>query len=149
LAIFGRPTTVRIKIPTDNTLDADGIHRIKRRTKARFSRLSKERVRVQQLIEYLKSNMGIDITYDHDSDVVILPRGKFIPEPSGEHSVLAFGKIQELLEELSKSLALNSDKIIDHIIHEFKRRFDSGEFEPQSPDEAKQYLRYMREAEEN
>jgi hypothetical protein len=144
-------TTVRIRIPTDNTLDADGIRRIKRRTKARFSRLSKERIRVQQLTEYLKSNMGIDIAYDHDSDVVILPRGKFIPEPSGEHTVLAFGNIHELLEELMESLALNSDKIVDHIVHDFKRRLDSGEFEPpwKSPDEAKQYLRHMREAEED
>jgi hypothetical protein len=104
-------TTFRIRIATGSTLDAGGIHRIKLRTKARFSRLSKEWVGVQQLIEYLKSNMGIDIAYDHDSDVVILPRGKFIPEPSGEHAVLADEEIQEFLEELSKSLPLNSDKI--------------------------------------
>lgn len=44
-------TTVHMRIATDNTLDADGIHCIKRMTKARFSRLSKERVGIQQLIE--------------------------------------------------------------------------------------------------
>ena len=33
-------TTVRIQIATDNSLHTDGVHRIKLRTKARFSRLS-------------------------------------------------------------------------------------------------------------
>jgi hypothetical protein len=55
------------------------------------------------LVKHLKSNIGIDIAYDHDSDVVILLRGKFIPEPSGEHAVLADGEIQEFLEELRAS----------------------------------------------
>ncbi len=71
----------------------------------------KKLVRIQQPIEYLKSNKGRAVAYDHDPHVVILPRGKFIAEPLREHTVLAYGEIQELLEELRKSLPLNSDKI--------------------------------------
>lgn len=84
--------SISVHVPTDNLLDAEGLRRLRNRTKNRFQRFEAQKEGASILIEELQKQWEVDIEYEPELGVLILPKGQFKSDPSGGLTLTAFGK---------------------------------------------------------
>lgn len=107
---------LKIKIPTSNTLDEEGLKRIFLLTKRRFARFQEQKEGSLILIEELKKRWGIDIEYDPHAGSLIFPKGVFIPDEKNEKEIVLFGRLAARIEDLSKEMSLDPETIVSQSI---------------------------------
>lgn len=105
--------SISVHVPTDNLLDAEGLQRLRNRTKNRFQRFEAQKEGADILIDELRKQWGVDIDYGPEFGVLRLPKGEFNPDPSGEHTVNAFGQFAAQLERLKDKYGIDPQKAID------------------------------------
>jgi hypothetical protein len=96
--------TLRVSIPIDNKLNENGASQILSITENRFARFETEQEGADILIDLLYKELGIEIEYDSQEGILILPGGKFIEE--GEGSITVFGKKAALLHKTEVNSSL-------------------------------------------
>lgn len=108
----------KIKIPTDNILDEEGLRRIFALTKRRFARFQEQEEGALVLIEELKKQWGVEIEYKPHSGLLMLPKGKFVPDEDDEddQQIVVFGRSASKLNRLSKILGVDTDTVISKAI---------------------------------
>lgn len=94
--------TIKVAVPIANKLDTTGVTEILEITQDRFSRFETEQAGAKILCQMLYTEFGIEIDYDSQNGILILPQGHFVEEGGGLFTFFGkqAAKIQEL-EELS------------------------------------------------
>lgn len=122
-----RHKSLRVAVPHDNKLDEEGVKRIVARTISRFERFEREKVGAETLINILKKELGLELTYDPQFGFLLFPQGEFKANPDGGRSFIAFGKCAALLKNLQDKFGiepqqafLNSLDFFGQIIEQFK-----------------------------
>jgi Domain of unknown function (DUF4365) len=85
--------TVSIEVPTRNTLDKEGMRRIVARTKRRLKRFAREKEGAEYLLDFLRRKLKMEIIYEPQNGLLVMPDGRFIPRKNGDPWVLLFGKL--------------------------------------------------------
>jgi len=105
-----KPTkTARIRIPIDQVLSPDALKLIRVLTKARFERYQQQRAGAERLLEILQEEWGVKVEYGAESEVVMLPKGRFVPDPSGDTTVVVFGKVAKMVGRLAEEHGVELD----------------------------------------
>jgi len=102
-------STLTVSIPTDNRFDEEGLRRIAFRTRNRFARFEREQVGAQHLIDFLKDHLGIEIDYGPQPGILLVPKGKFVPDPSGGRVFVAFGKCAAALKRVERKFGVKAE----------------------------------------
>jgi len=108
--------SISVHVPTDNLLDVEGLQRIRNRTKNRFQRFEAQKEGAEILIDELSEKWGVDIEYDPEFGILMLPKGEFHPEPTGGHTVIAFGKFASQLERIQEKHGIDPESAFGNSI---------------------------------
>lgn len=108
--------SISIHVPTDNLLDVEGLQRIRNRTKNRFQRFEAQKEGAEILIDELSEKWGVDIEYDPEFGILMLPKGEFHQGPTGGHTVIAFGKFASQLERIQEKHGIDPESAFGNSI---------------------------------
>lgn len=108
--------SVSVHIPAANLLGNSGLDKIKQMTVARFNRFENEQVGANHLISCIREKIGIDISYDAQAGIFIVPKGKFVASADGSSTVFVFGKTLAMLGEISEVNDLSGQNMIKKLI---------------------------------
>jgi hypothetical protein len=126
----GNPrASLRVHVPVDNVLDDEGVQRLRYRTKQRFERFEAQKVGAQILLEELKSQWGVEISYDPENGVLLLPEGEFRADPAGTVRFIAFGRLAAQFQRIRDQHGVEAQHALDQglsIMEQVIRGFESG-----------------------
>ncbi len=105
--------TTAMPVPLDNLIDEQGLQRLKNITRRRFERHEAQREGAEILIEELRCKWGVEITFDPESGMLILPGGKFVCDGPGQVEVIAFGRLHALFQKATKMTGHSPSRIIE------------------------------------
>ncbi|AMC35360.1 hypothetical protein VN23_12435 [Janthinobacterium sp. B9-8] len=94
-----KQTTASVRIPVKNVLDDAGVVKLRDMTVMRFNRFENEQEGANHLINCLKENIGLDISYDAQDGILVIPNGEFVSSPDGGASTIFFGKTLVMIEK--------------------------------------------------
>lgn len=104
--------SISVQVPTDNLLDAEGLQRLRNRTKNRFQRFEAQKEGANILIDELRKQWGVNIEYEPEFGVLMLPKGEFKPDPSSGRTVTAFGQFAAQLERFKDKYGIDPQKFV-------------------------------------
>jgi hypothetical protein len=114
--------SVTINVPLDNTLNNEGLRRLRNRTKHRFLGMITRKEGAGILIDQLRKHWGVEITYAADYGLLILPEGRFVAHPSKSAIVAPFGKCAATLEKWTKKIGVDADVFLETAIFSFYKK---------------------------
>ena len=91
-------------------------------TVARFSRFQNEQEGANHLIECIRETIGIDISYDAQAGIFVVPRGEFVVSADGGSTTSFFGKARIMLEELAGAEGLTCEQMVKQLINDTYER---------------------------
>ena len=121
--------SLTVRVPTENTLDDNGLKRLRNRTRLRFDRFEAQKEGAEVLVEALKKQWGVQIAYRPEVGVLFLPKGEFKADPSGGHTLIGFGRYAAQLHRLKKEYGIEADRAVDdsiRLMHQVVTAFQSG-----------------------
>jgi hypothetical protein len=122
-----RRKTVQFRIPVKNKLDREGIERIKVRTRVRFERFEREKEDAEYLIEILNNTFGINIVYDPQSGVLMLPQGKFVEDPGAHRRMHLFGRAALQVQRIAELADATPERVLKQGLHVYKQVWEGFE----------------------
>lgn len=115
-------STSRVSIPVRNILDESGINRLSTYTEQRFNRFRREQDGANFLIECLKESIGLEIEYDAQNGILIVPNGTFQKGDGGAEFIL-FGKTGAMLSEIAENAGKTAQQALIDLIHNSHQEF--------------------------
>jgi hypothetical protein len=73
-------------------LDDEGLQRLRNCTRRRFERFEAQQEGAEILIEELKEQWGVEIVYEPEFGLLVLPEGEFKADASGGRMLTPFGR---------------------------------------------------------
>lgn len=104
--------SISVQVPTDNLLDAEGLQRLRNLTKNRFQRFEAQKEGANILIDELHKQWGVNIEYEPQFGVLMLPKGEFKPDASSGRTVTAFGQFAAQLERFKDKYGIDPQKSV-------------------------------------
>ncbi|MGC4044404.1 MAG: DUF4365 domain-containing protein [Armatimonas sp.] len=104
--------TINIHIPIRNTLNSEGLRRLRNLTKKRFERFSSYQNGIQILIDALHDHWGVDVEHSPEKGVLILPCGTFVKDSSGDTTLVLFGNTYTMVDNLVSKTGLSPNEIL-------------------------------------
>lgn len=110
-----RSKSSSISIPVGNLLDESAITRLNSYTEHRFNRFRREQDGANHLIKCLKETIGLEVSYDAQEGILIIPNGSFQSSDGGARCHF-FGRTGAKLSELAKVAGKSEEQtLIDAI----------------------------------
>ena len=108
--------TARVSIPIENCLNKSGLRRLISYTEHRFNRFQREQEGANHLVECLKEAVGLEVSYDAQAGILLIPNGSFHQGNGGAKCYL-FGKTAALLGELARLSGKPEQQTLVDAIH--------------------------------
>ncbi len=124
-----RTRKITVEIPADNRLDGQGLARLRNLTRRRFERFELQREGAEVLIETLRELWGVQIIYEPEEGILLLPKGQFVADPSGGRNFTAFGRYAARLEDLEKRFGVKPQSAFEgslDVMQQVIEGFESG-----------------------
>lgn len=112
LCIGSNQKTKTLYIPIENILDSQGVRRVSNRTRFRFERYLSHKEGAQIITQHIFETMGLVVEYDPEVGILVVPKGKFLPDESGGMSVVTFGRTARMLQRMTQSTGLSVDEVM-------------------------------------
>lgn len=122
---LARQGTSRVAIPTTNLLDDSGLNRLHTYTEQRFYRFQREQDGASHLVDCLKESINLEIDYNAQKGVLIIPNGAFQKDREGGAQYYFFGKTGAMLCEIAESLGIPEDEAFIRILKSFQTEMQS------------------------
>jgi Domain of unknown function (DUF4365) len=106
------PKTIALPVPTANRLDAAGLRRLRNLAKQWFQCFDSQRVGAKVLVERVRQQWGVTLTYDPEGGCLMLPKGTFLPDSSGGGILCTFGHYSARLKALERKSGIASGVLI-------------------------------------
>ena len=105
--------SLQVHVSTDNILDAEGLHLLRNQTKVRFERFEAQKEGAQILIDELQRQWGVQISYDPEFGLLMLPKGKFEPDESNDMICTAFGRLAAMAQRIQKMSGMTAQQVLE------------------------------------
>jgi hypothetical protein len=102
-----------------------GTKRLYESVVGRFEELKSQEDGAKVVIDALKKMLKLDISYEPDGGLLMIPRGKFIPDPSGDSQAFFFGPLGALIERGSREFGISPQKLVIDGLENFFKLIDS------------------------
>ena len=121
------PDRKKIKIKTDmrNDFSKLGIKRLRDLIFRRFEELKSQEDGAEVVIDVLAKSLGLNITYEPQGGVLIIPRGTFKPDPEGEQMAVLFGPLGAQLEKASREIGMLPERYLLESLETYHRILES------------------------
>lgn len=117
-------TGARLYVPTDNTLDPEGLARIAARARLRHEQLQREQQGAEILVDMLENLLGVKISYRPQAGFLAVEDG------SGGLQVTVFGRLKERLERLEELSGQPLESLASNMLEDLVDKLQSpGPFE--------------------
>lgn len=116
--------TSNVSIPVGNQMNSSGLKRLHLYTQHRFDRFKREQDGANYLIECIKETIGLEVEYNAQSGIIMIPKGSFQPSDEGS-ACYFFGKIGAMLTELAQREGKSEAEILDDAILNAEESFKS------------------------
>jgi len=120
----GRKKYNSIDVPTDNTLDEEGIKRIIAQTKSRFARLEQEHAGAEVLRDLLGHALNAKIEYSPHHGILTIEH----PTPKEAEyvpiDIIIFGKLAALIKKFKLTEKLNLEEYVLQGLFEYVKEYD-------------------------
>jgi Domain of unknown function (DUF4365) len=130
LSVDDPRASLTIHVPIDNTLDDEGLRRLRNYTRRRFERFEAQQEGAQILIEELKEQWGVEIEYEPEFGLLILPTGEFKADASGGRILTPFGRCAARFDKLYRRDGIDAQSALDKgltQLYEARIRFMAGD----------------------
>jgi hypothetical protein len=102
--------TTRVRVPIQNTLDELSADRLANRARAAWEHVDREREGARMLLKILQDDLGLEVTYDPQYGIIIVPEGKFMPVTSSGSKFHYFGRAARDIKEMAYRLGVSPQK---------------------------------------
>jgi len=119
--------TVLVPIPTLNVLNDEGLRRSAARTCERFDRFEREKAGAQQLVEALRDNFGIEISYDPQAGILIVPHGTFVHKKDAGERMHLFGRAAARMQVLMRRTGRSPEELLEQSVRVAKQVYEGFE----------------------
>jgi len=116
--------TSHVSIPTNNLLNASGLARLSAYTKNRFDRFRREQEGANHLVECLKDAIGLEVDYDAQAGVLLIPDGSF-QKGNGGSQCYFFGRVGALLMDIARKTGKSEEDVLNDSILNFVEKMES------------------------
>lgn len=89
----------KVTIPSENTLHTSGLERIESITRSLYYAANRDLTALSALAQCLHSQYGLAIQCDTQTGLIVMPRGIFQPDDSGNPFIIAFGERGKFLND--------------------------------------------------
>lgn len=113
-----------VSIPTSNLMNSSGLKRLHSYTQHRFDRFQREQDGANHLIECLKETIGLEVEYDAQAGIVLIPRG-FFQRGDGGATCHFFGRTGAMLTEIARQIGKSEQTTLNDAILYASERFES------------------------
>lgn len=103
---MAKKKTIALHTPIANKRDIEGLNRLRYRTRLRFERFQPHKEGAEVIMKYLKESIGLEVNYEPDGGLLMIPKGQFIPDASGDMHVVTFGRLASRLQSLCERTGL-------------------------------------------
>lgn len=105
--------SLTIHVPIDNTLDDEGLRRLRNWTRRRFERFEAQQEGAEILIEELREHWGVEIEYEPEFGLLFLPEEEFKADASGGRMLTPFGRCAARLDYLYRRDGIDVQSALD------------------------------------